>query len=71
VKIAGRTRIAQIRDLEQFRHFRPVWDRAAEMILIAGQSDKRADIAEAARQMLVALDNENWWSEIPAPKGVK
>jgi len=24
-----------IRDLEPFRHARPVWDRAAEMILIA------------------------------------
>jgi hypothetical protein len=49
-----------IRDLDQFRH-RPVWDRAAEMIMIAARSRKRADIREATRQLLVALGHENWW----------
>jgi hypothetical protein len=50
-----------IRDLEQFRQARPVWDRAAEMIVIAGTTKKKADIAEATRQLLVALGHENWW----------
>jgi hypothetical protein len=50
-----------IRDLEPFRQARPVWDRAAEMILIAATTGKRDDIAEATRQMLVALGHENWW----------
>jgi len=50
-----------IRDLEPFRQARPVWDRAAEMILIAGTTRERADVAEATRQMLVALGHENWW----------
>ncbi len=39
----------------------PVWDRAAEMILIAARTGERADIAEATRQLLVALGHENWW----------
>jgi hypothetical protein len=50
-----------IRDLDGFRQARPMWDRAAEMILIAARSGKRADIAEATRQLLVALGHENWW----------
>ncbi len=50
-----------IRDLEPFRQARPVWDRAAEMILIAATTRERADIAEAMRQLLVALGHENWW----------
>jgi len=50
-----------IRDLEPFRQARPVWDRAAEMILIAAETRKRADVAEATRQVLVALSHENWW----------
>jgi hypothetical protein len=50
-----------IRDLEPFRQARPVWDRAAEMILLAGTTGNRADIAEATRQMLVAVERENWW----------
>ncbi len=29
------------------------------MILVAAESRKRADVAEATRQMLVA--RENWW----------
>jgi hypothetical protein len=50
-----------IRDLEPFRQARPAWDRAAEMILIAAETRKRADVAEAARQVLVVLERENWW----------
>jgi hypothetical protein len=50
-----------IRDLEQFRQARPVWDRAAEMILLAGTTRTRDDITEATRQLLVALGHENWW----------
>ena len=49
-----------IRDLEPFRQARPVWDRAAEMILIAGTTRKRDDIAEATRQALVCVERENW-----------
>ena len=49
-----------IRDLELFRQARPVWDRAAEMILIAAETGKRDDIAEARRHILVALGRENW-----------
>jgi hypothetical protein len=37
-----------------------VWDRAAEMILIAAETGAAADVAEATRQMLVALERENW-----------
>jgi hypothetical protein len=47
-----------IRDLEPFRRARPVWDRAAEMILLAGTSRKRADIAEATPQLIVAVEHE-------------
>jgi hypothetical protein len=50
-----------IADLDQFRQARPVWDRAAEMIMIAAETGERADIAEATRQLLVALGHENWW----------
>jgi hypothetical protein len=50
-----------IRDLDPFRQARPVWDRAAEMIMIAAETGKRADIAEATRQLLVAVEHENWW----------
>jgi hypothetical protein len=50
-----------IRDLEPFRQARPVWDRTAEMILAAAETGKRADIAEATRQVLVAVERENWW----------
>ncbi len=42
-------------DPEPFRQARPVWDRAAEMILIAATTGERADIAEATRQLLAAL----------------
>jgi hypothetical protein len=31
-------------DLEQFRQARPVWDRAAEMILLAATTCRKADI---------------------------
>jgi hypothetical protein len=40
-----------IADLEQFRQARPVWDRAAEMLLVA---------ARTGRSVLVALEKENW-----------
>jgi len=52
-----------IRDLEPFRQARPVWDRAAEMILTAAETGKRADIAEATRQLLVCVARENWWKD--------
>jgi hypothetical protein len=48
-----------IRDLEPFRQVRPIWDRAAEMILVAATTRKRDDIAEAARQVLVCVEREN------------
>jgi hypothetical protein len=50
-----------IRDLEPFRQARPVWDRAAEMILLAGTTGEPTDVVEATRQVLAALDHENWW----------
>jgi hypothetical protein len=37
-----------IRDLEPFRLARPVWDRAAEMILLAAETGKRADGGDPA-----------------------
>src|SRR5437868_11307237 len=52
-----------IRDLEPFRQARPVWDRAAEMILVAAETRKRADVQEATRQLLTALGHENWWKD--------
>jgi hypothetical protein len=52
-----------IRDLEPWRQARPVWDRAVEMILIAAETGKWADVQEATRQMLVALSRENWWKD--------
>jgi hypothetical protein len=36
-----------IRDLDQFRQARPVWDRAAEVILLAASTREQTDIAEA------------------------
>src|SRR6202521_1264973 len=55
-----------IRDLEPFRQARPVWDRAAEMILLAGTTRKPGDVREATRQVLVALERENWVKGSPA-----
>jgi hypothetical protein len=49
-----------VRDLDQFSQARPEWDRAAEMILLAAETRKRADIAEATRQLLVCVQYENW-----------
>jgi len=49
-----------IRDLEPFRQARPVWDRTAEMILLAATTGKVADIQEATRQLLTAVIQENW-----------
>ncbi len=48
-----------IRDMESSRQARPVWDRAAAMILLAAQSGEAADIAEATRQLHVALNHDN------------
>jgi hypothetical protein len=50
-----------IRDLEPWRQARPVWDRAAELILLAAGTGKRSDVAEATRQLLVCVERENWW----------
>jgi hypothetical protein len=36
-----------IRDLEPFRQARPVWDRAAEMVLLAATTLDPADVAES------------------------
>jgi hypothetical protein len=49
-----------IAGIEPFRQTRPVWDRTAEMILIAAETGELADIAEATRQLHVALNHENW-----------
>jgi hypothetical protein len=60
-----RSRLETLQDaanlIRVFRQARPVWDRAAEMILLAGTTRKATDIQEATRQMLVALEHENWW----------
>jgi hypothetical protein len=53
-----------IRDLDQFRQARPMWDRAAEMILLAATTRNPHDVAEATRQLLVALERENWWKSM-------
>jgi hypothetical protein len=53
-----------IRDLDQFRQARPVWDRAADMIMVAATTRKRADVAEATRQLLVCVERDNWWKPI-------
>lgn len=50
-----------IRDLEPWRQARPVWDRAAGLILLAAETRKRDDVAEATRQLLVCVERENWW----------
>jgi hypothetical protein len=49
-----------IRDLEPGRQARPVWDRAAGLILLAATTAKRADVAEATRQPLVCVELEDW-----------
>src|SRR5260370_34798973 len=49
-----------IADLEQFRQARPVWDRAAEMLLVAARTGREPGIAEATRSVLAALEKENW-----------
>jgi hypothetical protein len=51
------------RTSSHFRQARPVWDRAAEMILLAGTTRKATDVDEATRQLLVALGHENWWKD--------
>jgi hypothetical protein len=49
-----------IRDMEPFRQARPVWDRAAAMILLAAETGEASDIAEATWQLHVALNHDNW-----------
>jgi hypothetical protein len=49
-----------IRDIDGFRQARPVWDRAAEMILLAARTKQTPDVAEATRQLHVALNHEKW-----------
>ncbi len=49
-----------IADLEQWRQARPYWDRCAEMLLQAARTGRKADIAEATRCVMVALEKENW-----------
>ena len=51
---------AKVRDRATRRQAWPMWDRAAEMILVAAETRKRGDVAEATRQVLVALEKENW-----------
>jgi hypothetical protein len=46
--------------MEPFWQARPVWDRAAGLILLAADSGDTADIAEATRQIHVALNHDNW-----------
>jgi DNA-binding Xre family transcriptional regulator len=57
-----------IRELDAVRQRRPVWYRAALMILVAATSGKRADIQEATRQLLAAVSFENWWRPEPMRK---
>jgi hypothetical protein len=47
--------------LEPFRPARLLWGRAAGLILLAAETDKRADIAEATRQLMVCVERESWW----------
>jgi hypothetical protein len=49
-----------IRDLEPFRQARPVWDRAAEMIMLAGMTKEATDVQEATQQLHAALSHDNW-----------
>jgi hypothetical protein len=37
-----------------------MWDRAAAMILLAAETGEASDIAEATRQLHVALHHDNW-----------
>jgi hypothetical protein len=53
-----------IRDLEPFQQARPVWDRAAEMILLTADTVKRDDIAEAIGKYS-GLERDNWWKQQP------
>jgi hypothetical protein len=46
--------------MRPWRQARPTWDYAAELILRAATSGKRADIEAAAAQMERALRTDNW-----------
>jgi hypothetical protein len=48
-----------IADLEQFRQARPVGSCRGDA-LVAARTGRKADIAEATRSVLVALEKENW-----------
>ena len=61
---ATRKPVSTASGLEARRSVAPrcaVWDRAAEMIMLAGTTKEAADVQEATRQILVALGHENWW----------
>ena len=49
-----------IADLEQWRQARPYWDRCAEILLLAARTGRKADVVEATRCVVVALEKENW-----------
>src|SRR5437764_6744739 len=49
-----------IADLQQWRQARPYWDRCAEMLMRAAMTGQKADVAEASRCIMVALEKENW-----------
>jgi hypothetical protein len=46
--------------MRPWRQARPTWDYAAELILRAATSGKRADIEAATAQMERALRTDNW-----------
>ena len=46
--------------MRPWRQARPIWDYAAELILRAATSGKRADIEAATAQMERALRTDNW-----------
>jgi hypothetical protein len=46
--------------MRPWRQARPTWDYAAELILRAAASGKRADIEAATAQMERALRTDNW-----------
>jgi hypothetical protein len=46
--------------MRPWRQVRPTWDYAAELILRAATSGKRADIEAATAQMERALRTDNW-----------
>jgi len=47
--------------MKPWRQARPCWDHAAELLLKAAQTRKKADIEAATEQMERALRRENWF----------